>query len=247
MTTEQKTDITPEITEDKTAETTTASNKAVFGPLGKYAVIAVIMVSIIVTTAIMLDKELTTVEDQVAVLDENVVELVVADAEAIAVEEMPAAEVSTVETQETVVTASAEETTAVVEPSAEVLIATQTAPETAVTESGAATSETATAENTPQDRKNQLEKEYLARIETVKAEQKQRMTEMFSRIKTLEEQQLEQYKTRQDAQVEHLREQIAKQQAMIDTLISRNKELYELRAARTEQHQSKREEMLNRI
>ncbi len=32
-------------------------NKAVFGPLGKYAVIAVIMVSIIVTTAIMRAEE----------------------------------------------------------------------------------------------------------------------------------------------------------------------------------------------
>ena len=49
-------------------------NKAVFAPLGKYAVAAVIMVSIIVTSAIMLDKQLNTAEEQIAAIETEAAE-----------------------------------------------------------------------------------------------------------------------------------------------------------------------------
>ena len=58
----------------KKIENKTNDNKTVFGPLGKYAVVAVIMVSIIVTTAIMLNKQLGTVEEQLAVMASEVAE-----------------------------------------------------------------------------------------------------------------------------------------------------------------------------
>ena len=53
---------------------TVNDNKTVFAPLGKYAVVAVVMVSIIVTTAIMLDKQLNTVEEKIAAIKTEVVE-----------------------------------------------------------------------------------------------------------------------------------------------------------------------------
>jgi len=47
---------------------TPASNKSVFGPLGKYAIVAVFIVSIIVTTAIMLEKQLGTTDERLAAI-----------------------------------------------------------------------------------------------------------------------------------------------------------------------------------
>jgi len=69
-------------TETKTESTTPPAsndNKAVFGPLGKYAIVAVIMVSIIVTTAIMLDRQLKSVDEQIAAIEEEVAEMHAAD------------------------------------------------------------------------------------------------------------------------------------------------------------------------
>lgn len=62
--TEKKVESTSATTENKTSD-----NKKTFGPLGKYAVVAVIMVSIIVTTAIMLNKQLGSVNEQLAVME----------------------------------------------------------------------------------------------------------------------------------------------------------------------------------
>lgn len=270
MTTETKTETISESTEVNSNENTAASNKAVFGPLGKYAIVAVIMVSIIVTTAIMLNKQMKTPEEQIAVIENEVAEFSLADAEvseaeivAAITEVEPAAEVpqtvtlntSTVvgdnETLEKTVISSIETTQAISSPSADVLIATETTAETtttdsAVTESATATKNTTIEENVL-DRHAQLVMKNQARIEAFKLEQKQHMSKMFARIKTYDAKQLEQYKSHQDTQVERLREQITKQQQMIDALVSRNKELYELRAANVQKNQTRREEMLNRI
>jgi hypothetical protein len=271
MTTDTKPDNTAETAEDNNSVNTANSNKAVFGPLGKYAVIAVIMVSIIVTTAIVLNKELNSVEQEIAVIEDEVADLTVADAEEstdeslttnstevsanltlddkVASESVVSTAVNASNTQ-TVTVASLSETTPLnTAPSAEVLVATATTTETVVTDSVApvAATKTTTTVKSMQDRQAQLAMNNQARIDAHKLEQKQHMSEMFTRIKTLEAQQLEQYKTRQDTRVERLREQIAKQQNMIDSLISRNKELFELRAASVQKNQTNREQMLNRI
>ncbi|VAW50290.1 hypothetical protein MNBD_GAMMA05-1331 [hydrothermal vent metagenome] len=61
-------------TEKQATNTAPSDNKVIFGPLGKYAVIAIIMVSIIVTTAIMLEKQLNTIDQQVADLEAEIAE-----------------------------------------------------------------------------------------------------------------------------------------------------------------------------
>jgi len=101
--------------------------------------------------------------------------------------------------------------------------------------------------NGTQARQQQLAKENQARIDAYKQEQKQHMTEMFARIKTLESQQLDRYKANQDSQIVRLREQISQQQQMIEALVLRNKELFELRAASMQRGQNNREQVLNRI
>ena len=73
------------------------------------------------------------------------------------------------------------------------------------------------------------------------------MAEMFARIKSLESQRLDQYKINQDEQIARLRDQLSSQQQVIDNLILRNKELFEMRAANVQKNQTYREETLNRI
>lgn len=58
----------------ETAERKSAENKALLTPLGKYAAIAVLMVSIIVTTAIMVDKQLNSVDSQIAEFESKAAE-----------------------------------------------------------------------------------------------------------------------------------------------------------------------------
>ncbi len=264
MTTETKTEKTE-------TETPAASdNKAVFGPLGKYAAVAVIMVSIIVTTAIMLDRQLQSVDEQIAAIEDEVASIHAAEnntpeTTAVVVTTVAGTEVAEVEVIEEV----ANETVAVVEtyyvetpavaktvvtPVAEAPVAQQTTPAVAaaVTEPVQASPTTqfemaAAKNNAAQARQQQLAKENQARIGAYKQEQKQHMTAMFARIKTLESQQLDRYKANQDSQIVHLRKQISQQQQMIEALVLRNKKLFELRAASMQRTQNNREQVLNRI
>ncbi|MDT8281644.1 MAG: hypothetical protein RQ982_02400 [Gammaproteobacteria bacterium] len=238
---------------------TQSDNKTTFGPLAKYATVAVIMVSIIVTTAIMLDKQLNTVDEKLAVINKDLSQTYTAETQT-------NDEVTTAVIEEKVEIATTTETTT--KPSSEVASS-----EMAVTEVTTAdvlvaqeatdadvVSETMPGEALPviqQTRstqaapfklaRNTSEDQQQARIEAFKQQQKQHMTEMFARIKKLEAQQLDQYKAGQESQIDHLRELVAKQQQQIEALELRNKDRYDLRAAHVQRNQSSREEMLNRI
>lgn len=235
-----------------------ASNKNVFAPLGIYAAVAVIMVSIIVTTAIMLNNELGTVDDNIASIEEAISDVHAADssianAEPVMTETAVSTEMSadittgSTATTDAIVVAAVEST----ETAAVMTIESTnnvTASERAIADAAAfSETESFARENTDRALHQELTARNQARIESYKLEQKQHMTEMLSRVRALEVQQLDQYKAQQDTQVERLREQIAVQQKMIDSLISRNKELYDLRAAKMQQYQTHREEIINRI
>lgn len=268
MTTEKKT--------DTTSVPASSDNKVIFAPLGKYAIVAVIMVSIIVTTAIMLDKQLNTVEEKIAGIEsETVINVASAkdeqqSAEAVVetektvesakVDVYVTTKTKTKEQESTEVTAKAETTIETVK--TDVYVTTETKTEAIVqaahdSNSTPNTQEVATTENANQTRQPQfainnmdkvnIDQQRQVRIDAFKLEQKQHMTEMFARIKTLESQQLNQYKAGQEKQIARLRERIAEQQKMIDALVLRNKDLFELRAANIERRQTNREQILNRI
>ena len=293
-------------TENTDETTTTTENKKIFAPLGKYAIVAMIMVSIIVTTAIMLNKQLGTVEEQLAVMEVEVAErnaaisgntvsteinktTVSSSAISEAQEKAKPAEaeaapvvVQTAETQETTVSSSAiseeqvnaklaEAESALVQAveaqttevqAAEVLVATENSNKETVSEADISTEQTsstdvaaiepAMSKNSADDSQTQFamenrDQQRQARLESFKLEQKQHMTEMFARIKSLESKQLDQYKIHQDKQIERLRQQIAKQEQLIEALILRNKERVDIREASMQRSQSNREKMLNRI
>ncbi len=258
-------------TETRTETPATSDNKAVFGPLGKYAAVAVIMVGIIVTTALMLDRQLQSVDEQIAAIEKEVASIHAAEAsipEQTATVETAGADVEVTEVEVTEEAAS--ETVAVVETVAEPAAVTETttapvvaavaeapavqeAATPAVVDSTEATTTTAPFEmaaaknNAAQAHQEQLAKENQARIDAYKQEQKQHLSEMFARIKTLESRQLDRYKANQDSQIARLREQISQQQQMIEALVLRNRELFELRAANIQRSQNNREQALNRI
>ena len=255
-------------TDTQSKNTQPSDNKKIFAPLGKYAVIAVIMVSIIVTTAIMLDKQLNTIDAQFAGIEANIAQPEIGNPETA---EITASSDTT--TEITTAQAVAQETSTTIDtPTADVLITTEKKSETVVVAAHQNDSEqtvTTTADvslnissNTdatqvspvtiaePQQQaetRKARDAARQARIDGFKQEQKQHMAEIFARIKALESQQLDRYKTSQNNQVSNLREQIARQQQMIETLILRNQDLYQLRAASAQRNQSNREQILNRI
>lgn len=271
MTNKKTKNETDKKTETQETQSPVNDNKTVFGPLGKYAVVAVIMVSIIVTTAIMLDKQLNTVEQHIAEIENEVASIDeftdtgAADdeanvAESSDTENVPAAATKAAEAQESPAAVQTQEV-AVTEVSAEELkaavIQAAAKPTVIVTSSEISNEDNSTSQqvsniqaNSMIEKNKQVEdqaREYQARIEAYKLEQKQRMAQMFARIKELESSQLTQYKGTQDKQIARLRDQSAQQQAMIDALILRNKDLFEMRAANVQRKQTRREEILNRI
>jgi hypothetical protein len=230
MTTKEKTDNVPE-TKEKTDNVPETNNQSTFKPLGKYAAIAVIMVSIIVTTAIMLDKQLNNVEIELAANESEVAILNNTETDSLVESD------SETKTEQNAMVA--------VEPEVN---ATQELP--------ANTQDITTAvavENTPSNDtqanpvQNKTEQKTNDRIAAYKLEQKQRMTDRYARIKTLEAKQLEQFKSNQDKQVAQLRTRVSHQEQLIEGLIARNNEWFELRTANVQRNQARREDILNRI
>lgn len=180
-------------------ENTTNDNKTVFGPLGKYAVVAVIMVSIIVTTAIMLNKQLGTVEEQLAVMASEVAEKNAAIASNMASTEISEATVSSSansEAQETVEVAEAEVATVEVQATeiqavevqtseaqaAEVLVATENTGKETVSEAIVSTEQTSSTDIAviePEKSKNSVEAYQAHRATTKRDQERQARIESY--------------------------------------------------------------------
>ena len=180
-------------------ENTTNDNKTVFGPLGKYAVVAVIMVSIIVTTAIMLNKQLGTVEEQLAVMASEVAEnnaaisrnmatTEISDAtvssstisEAQETAEVAEAEVAPVEVQATEIQAVEIQATEV--QAAEILVATENTSKEAVSEAIVSTEQTSSTDVAviePAKSKNSAEIYQAQRATTKRDQERQARIESY--------------------------------------------------------------------
>ncbi len=226
-------------TKTKSNETKSpAGEQSTFAPLGKYAAIAVVMVGIIVTTAIMLDKQLDKAETDIASIESEIAELNKAQANA-----------TTTTQTERQVRVAAEQATTVSTSTTDVDIE--------VAEIDATEIDTSVNNNLVNNQPSEVVASTVAaqtnagshptRIESYKVQQRSRMTEMFDRMKQLESKQLEQYKAQQAEQVARLRNRVSTQQEQIDTLIQRNENLFELRSASMQRSQAQREQMLNRI
>lgn len=216
-----------------------SSEQSTFAPLGKYAVIAVLMVGVIVTTAIMLDKQLNRAETEIASIEDEISKLNKVRAKATNV---PQPTVQAQVTEEVTITSTS------VEAEIDEITANSVVDSNATNNQQSDDAMIATAEDmTPTAMTETGTNSHQARIDSHKAKQKTRMTEMFDRIAKLESKQLAQFKTRQEEQVVRLRKQVNVQQQQIDSLIQRNENLFNLRTASAQRNQAQREQMLNRI
>lgn len=222
-----------------------ASEQSTFAPLGKYAVIAVLMVGVIVTTAIMLDKQLNRAETEIASIEAEISKLNKAQAKATNVAQ-PVTQTQVAEQATIAPTTTTDMATAEVE-------IDKTAVNTVAVDSNVTNNQQsndaaiATEEVASTTMAETNAGSHQARVDSHKTQQKTRMTEMFDRIAKLESKQLSQFKTQQAEQVARLRKQVNVQQQQIDALIQRNENLFNLRTASAQRNQAQREQMLNRI
>ncbi len=206
--------------------------QSTFAPLGKYAAIAVVMVGIIVTTAIMLDKQLDKAETDIASIESSI--------------KSEMAELNKVQANATVTTQTERQVQATTVSTSATDVDIEVAEiDTSVNNNLANNQPSEIIASTVTAQTNAGS--HQARIESYKVQQRSRMTDMFDRIKQLESKQLEQYKTQQAEQVARLRNRVSTQQEQIDALIQRNENLFELRSASMQRSQAQREQMLNRI
>ncbi len=325
------------LTNKPTTQTQTApsDNKVVFGPLGKYAIVAVLMVSIIVTTAIMLDKQLNSAENnQAAISTEfNTIPSVSTaqsgtETQAIAATIQTKSEqntaLTTMDNQQQTSTKPATQTPAITTAkvasttsttTTEVTVAksvptakpekkvaaittdikTKNASPATVSTANITASTTAVTDITKpvavksvntvhvkrinrqpvrnsvfinhfinhtsfnnrlaeQNINRQMNAQYKqvmaanrARAKTIQRKQKKNMSDMFARIHSLENQQLQVLQAQQQQQVEILRKQLEQQQQMINRLKNRNTEILNLRRADFQRAQQQRQTILKRI
>jgi len=319
---------------------TPASNRAVFGPLGKYAIVAVFIVSIIVTTAIMLEKQLGTTEERLAAIQtelhiaENSQENTNKDSADTAITSDHDSNTSTESTEPVVATSTTTQTVAAfnhttdenitdeqvaISPTAETSAVGETADSvstpvvtpvtttvatkttTEKTPDNVATAKTATVKTTAsvpvvtatiandtsatavtaviapktvandtaikqktikpahknlsseqriarmKARQEKINAEHQARIAAIKDQQKATLSAMFKRIEALEARQVNAYASSQDRQIAALRNQLQRQQGMIDSLIVHNNEMLNTRKVNIERVQQQRQAILNRI
>ncbi len=275
--------------EAQTAEQKSNDAKLILAPLAKYAAVAVIMASIIVTTTIMLDRELNTIDQDIASLKAELAdanELIEAEtnqAETDTVSEFAAAaddaenlvadtDATTAEEinhgNQTVETANAIEVNAPVE-------ATQTQDSDTSTGTGTGTSpatsiavevvakaeDTATAQLQPSEQivtsstqPKQTPSQAAAssltpvsRIDSLKASMQARIADRNSYLDSLDTRSLENFKASQQKMIEMMRQQITRQQDIIEQMRVRNQDAYEMRAASIKRMQEARDRSLERI
>ena len=228
-----------------------SSNIIVFGPLIRHAIIAVILVSIIVITAIMLNSQLYTAEEQISMIEKEIAAYNASDTDRIE----SSSTVAVALTKPALINAEIIRATEIKLPainhiSPEVSLIANSPATTPLLKTVAVINNTTppvskmVAKTT---KKSQHSANSQFRLSVYKLKQKHSLTDFFARIKLHEKQRLDQYKSRQNSQVERLRERITRQQQRVESLVVRNNEVYNLRVANTQQNQEKREQILNRI
>jgi len=234
--------------------------RIILGPLVKYAAMGLVLVGIIITTAVMLDRQFNDIDHQVAELQAQLAQAnmdTAVEANADNAAGSQAKTTSTVEAkavqQEPAISAVAEATeaekpaaTPVVENSIDATPAvTQLAAQAVKTEVNATEStvvEEAVAEDTV--------------IEAAVAAKANRHSDIFDesfdeliaeRNHYLEERDrvyLEEFKASQERQLQFMRERLARQEQRIQEMEQRNQEIYDYRAADVKERQQMRENTL---
>ena len=252
------------MTDTKTPGTETDNNEGlkqpsdariILGPLVKYAAMGFVIVSIIITTAVMLDHQFNDIDREVAELEaqlaqarKNTVDEVDTDTTAELKEEaIPAVETVAVQ-QEPVISEPVEvneaEKPAVSVVDNNVAAAPQVArpaAQTLETETNAA--ETTVAED-PVTEDAVVEAAYNSN-DFLDKSMDDVIAERNTYLKERDRVYLEEFKANQEKQLQFMRERLVRQEKRIEQMEKRNQEIYDYRAANVKEMQQKRESFLD--
>jgi len=215
---ESKTETTEESQQEEVQQDAISDRKVILAPLLKYGMAAVVIVGIIVTTAIMMNREFNEIDAQVAALEVEIAQQNQSELQT---------EQAVTKTQETTIepvkaVASIDKTTPVTT-LAEVIQPVVSAPVVP------------TAIPAPVQPASRMfdAKTRIAKFHELMAQQDQKH--------------LDTYKLNQAKQIEMLRAQLTRQQERIEAIEKRNQESYALREAAVKSMQQARKQSLNRI
>lgn len=242
-------------TENNENQNQPSDARVILGPLVKYAAIGFVIVSIIITTAVMLDHQFNDIDREVAELE---AQLAQANKEAagdidtgttaeLKAESMPAVE--TVAVQQEPVISEPVEVNEAEKPAVSVVDNNVTAaPQVAQPAAQAVETETNAADATVAE---DLVTEDAV-VETANnsydffdKSMDEVIAERNTYLKEKDRVYLEEFKASQEKQLQFMRERLARQEKRIEQMEKRNQEIYDYRAANMKEMQQKRESYLD--
>jgi len=244
------------MTDTKTPGTETDNNedqkqpsdaRIILGPLVKYAAMGFVIVSIIITTAVMLDHQFNDIDREVAELEaqlaqarKNTVDEVDTDTTAGLKEESIAA-VETVAVQQEPVISEPAKVNEAEKPAVSVVDnnvdAAAQAVETETNTAVATVAKDLVTEDAVVEAANNSNDFFDKSMDDVIAE---RNTYLKERDRVY----LEEFKASQEKQLQFMRERLVRQEKRIEQMEKRNQEIYDYRAANVKERQQKRESSL---
>lgn len=245
--TDTKTIITE--TDNKEDQNKQSDARIILGPLVKYAAVGFVLVSIIITTAVMLDRQFNDIDREVAELEAQLAQARMDDAAGVDTDTSvePQAEatpaVETVAVQQEPVIDEVAEITEAEKPSARVIgNVVVTAPAVMQTATPTPQTETIVTETTA--------------AEVAVADKAGRRTDMFDKsideliaerntyLKEMDRVYLEEFKASQEKSLQFMRERLVRQEQRIEKMEKRKQEIYDVRAASVKASQQRRESFL---
>ncbi len=245
--TDTKTTITE--TDKKEDQNEPSDARIILGPLVKYAAVGLVLVGIIITTAVMLDRQYNDIDREVAELE---AQLAQARMDTVAVADTDSAAASQAEVTSTVEAEAVQQKPAVVEvteaekpaatpvvensvdttPAVTQLAAQAVKTEVIVTESTVA--EDTVVEDAVANKTNRHDDFFDQSFDELIAERN-------TYLKEKDRVYLEEFKASQERQLQFMRERLARQEQKIKEMEQRNQEIYDYRAANVKEMQQMRE------
>lgn len=236
-------------TSEETLQKRPSDRRLILGPLIIYGLVAFVVAGIIVTTAIVIDKEYNQIDNQVADLK---LELEQQQAEQLT-------EPNAIQTSESTEEPRIEETSRVNNANEAVEITTLEADTTIATAKATTPAETTPLQLSPPVQVTPPAAAPITSAVTIpeqitgedafdpRKRMQTRIAEHNELMARQDQEHLKTFKASQAKQIEWLREQLVKQQKRIDDIEKRNLETYEMREAAIKRMQDAREQSLNRI
>lgn len=235
---------TPATETDNNEEPNTPSDAVVIlGPLVKYAAMGLVLVGIIITTAVMMDRQLNDIDREVAELEAQLAEANSSTETVIAADtpEQTSPQKTAAAQQQAPAVSKPAEITVAAQPQAEAKAADNTVdaiPAVAATPTPKTTIATPVVQTTVAVSQAATEDDFVVQpMEEIIAERNAYLKE-----KDLEY--LEAFRASQEKKLEAMRERLTHQEQRIKEMESRYQEIYDIRAADMKEMQERRESFL---